>query len=325
MQRFILALAIAPSLWLPAVLPAHAQTFPSRAIKIIVPFAPGASSDATARALAQELGARLGQTVVVENNGGGGGVTGLQQMARSSPDGHTLGIGAAGATVITPLMPGAPEQWNPAKDLQPVARIVDVPLVIVANPASGPKSLADLVANAKAASDGMTYGSTGTNSGMHLAIEYLAFKTSAKLVHVPYRGSAPAVMDAVAGQIPFVAVDLTSALPLIEGGKVTGLAVITAKRVPFAPNIPSMGELGYTDFDSSPFLGLFAPMGTPPAIVKALSQHVREIVAKPEFQKQMHTVALVPAFLDDAGFAKFLDEDRARWRVMLKAIGTDKG
>ena len=320
MRRLILALG----LWLAATPHAFAQSYPSRAIKIIVPFAPGASSDATGRALAQEFGARFGQSVVVENMGGGGGVTGLQVVARAAPDGHTLGIGPAGATVITPLMPGAPAQWDPAKDLQPVARIVDVPLVIVGHPGSGPKSLADAIAAAKANPDGLTYGTTGVNSGMHLAVEYLAFTTKAKLVHVPYRGSAPAVMDAVAGQVPMVAVDLTAALPQIEAGKVTGLAMISAKRVSFAPTVPSLGELGYTGYESQAFLGLFAPTGTPPAVVKALNAQLREIVAKPEFKKLMNNSALEVSYLDDAAFSKFLDEDRTRWRARLKAIGKDK-
>jgi tripartite-type tricarboxylate transporter receptor subunit TctC len=316
MPRLLIALA----LWLLAV-PAYAQTFPNRTIKIIVPFAPGASSDATARALAQDLGPRLGQSVVIENMGGGGGVNGLQSMARSTPDGHTLAIGAAGAMVIVPLMPGAPTQWDPPKDVVPVARIVDVPLVLVAHPASGPKSLSEAIAQAKANPDGLTYGSTGTNSGMHLAVEFLSFKTGAKLVHVPYRGSAPAVTDAVAGQVPFVSVDLTSALPLIQGDKVRALAVISNKRISFAPDIPSMAELGYTGFESLPFLGLFAPAGTPPAIIKTLSAHVRDVVATPAFQRQMHTVALEPTYLDDVQFAKFLADDRDRWRISLKAIG----
>ena len=302
-------------------LPAAAQNYPSRAIKIIVPFAPGASSDATARALAHDLQTRFGQSVVVENMGGGGGVTGVQSMARSAPDGHTLAIGAAGGMVITPLMPGAPPNWDPAKDVLPVARLVDVPMVIVAHPTSGPKSLTEAIAKAKASPDGLTYGSTGTNSGMHLSVEFLSFATGAKLVHGPYRGSAPAVTDAVAGQVPFVAVDLTSALPLLEGGKVTGLAMITAKRVSFAPSVPSLGELGYKGFESSPFLGLFAPVGTPAAIVKTINTHVRDIVASDDFKKRMHTVALEPSYLDDAAFTKFLDDDRARWRDVLKAIG----
>jgi tripartite-type tricarboxylate transporter receptor subunit TctC len=316
MPRLLLACVA----WLLA-LPALAQNFPSRPIKIVVPFAPGASSDATARALAQELGPKLGQSIVIENMGGGGGVTGVQVMARAEPDGHTLAIGAAGGMVIIPLMPNAPANWDPANDVQPVARLVDVPLVIVANPASGPKSLADAIAKAKASPDGLTYGSTGTNSGMHLAVEYLSYKTKAKLVHVPYRGSAPAIMDAVAGQVPFVAVDLTSALPQIKAGKVVGLAMISAQRIAFAPEVPSLGELGYPGYDGQAFLGLFAPKGTPAAVIERINTHVRAIVTGPQFGKHMQTVALVPSFLDAPAFGKFLQDDRARWRDALKAIG----
>lgn len=314
-----LLLACVP--WLLAALPALGQGYPSRPIRIIVPFAPGASADGTGRAIGQELGARFGQSVVIENNAGGGGVTGLQQVARSAPDGHTLGIGAAGAVSITPLMPGAPAQWDPAKDLQPVARIVNVPLVLVAHPTSGPKTLAEALAKAKASPDGMTFGSTGTNSGMHLAVEYLSFVSGAKLVHVPYRGSAPAVMDAVAGQVPFVAVDLTAARPQIEAGKVTALALISDRRVSLAPEVPSLGELGFPGYESQSYLGLLAPMGMPAEIIKTLQMHIGEIVAKPEFVKQMNALALEPAFLDAAGFTAFLEKDRASWRVRLKAIG----
>ena len=307
-------------LWL-AAWPALCESYPARSIRLIVPFAPGASSDATARALAQDLGARTGQNVVVENNGGGGGVTGLQQMARSAPDGYTLGIGAAGATLIVPLMPGAPAQWDPVRDIAPVAGIVRAPVVIVAHPASGLKSLADLIARAKAAPDGLTYGSTGTNSLMHLAVEFLSFKSGAKLVHVPYRGSAPAAMDAVAGQVPFVSVDLTSALPLLESGKLVGIATVSDRRTPFAPDVPSMAELGFAEFAPRSLLSLYAPTGTPAPVIAVLNGHVREIVGKAEFKKQVNAVALEPAYLDDVQLTRLLEEERERWRFILKAIG----
>lgn len=309
-------------LWLLAS-PALAQTFPSKSITIIVPFAPGASADATARGLANEMTQRIGVSVVVANNGGGGGVTGLKQMAGAAPDGHTLAIGAAGAVVIIPLMPGAP-QFDPAREMTPVARLVDVPLVIVAHPDKGPKTLADAIATAKAQPDGLTYGSTGTNSGMHLAVEFLSFKSGARLVHVPYRGSAPAVTDAVAGQVPFVAVDLTSALPLVQAGKLTALAIIGQKRVPFAPDVPTMAEQGFKGFDTTAFLGLFAPAGTPAPIVTTLSGHVREIIAKPEMQKLLRNVSLVPSYLNSAAFTAFLTNDRAHWSAMLKSMGKSK-
>jgi tripartite-type tricarboxylate transporter receptor subunit TctC len=315
MPRIVLALA----LWLGAW-PVVAQTYPSRNITIIAPFAAGASSDATARAVAHELGPRLGVTVVVENRGGGGGVIGLQAMARAQPDGHTLAIGAAGAVVIIPMLPNPPK-FNPAKEIVPVARLVNVPLVMVGHPTAGPASLADAITKAKSSPSGLTYGSTGTNSGMHLAVEFLAFKTGARLVHVPYRGSAPAVNDAVAGQVPFVAVDLTSAAPLVRAGKLKGLAIITPQRASALPELPTMSELGYAGFETAPFLGMFAPAGTPEAVRTKLASLLRDIVAKPEVQKLMRTFALEPAFLDSAGFSKFLDEDRARWQTMLKSIG----
>lgn len=303
--------------------PAAAQTFPSKTLTIIVPFAPGASSDATARALAAELTPRLGVNVVVSNNAGGGGITGLQQMARSAADGHTLAIGAAGAVVIIPLMPGAP-QFDPTKELTPVARLVDVPLVIVAHPEKGPKTLADAIALAKKLPEGLTYGSTGTNSGMHLAVEFLSLKSGAKLVHVPYRGSAPAVTDAIAGQVPFVAVDLTSALPLVEAGRLTALAMIGQKRVSFAPQVPTMAELGFAGFNTTAFLGLFAPFGTPAPIVTTISGHVREIIAKPAMQKILRNVALEPSYLDGTEFSAFLEKDRSNWRQMLAVMGKTK-
>jgi tripartite-type tricarboxylate transporter receptor subunit TctC len=304
-------------------LPAAAQTFPSKTITIIVPFAPGASSDATARAMAAELTPRLGVSVVVANNAGGGGITGLQQMARAAADGHTLAIGAAGAVVIIPQMPGAPP-FDPAKELTPVARLVDVPLVIVAHPQKGPKSLADAIATAKKLPEGLTYGSTGTNSGMHLAVEFLSVKSGARLVHVPYRGSAPAVTDAVAGQVPFVAVDLTSALPLVEAGQLTALAMIGQRRVSFAPQVPTMAELGFAGFETTAFLGLFAPLDTPAPIVNMVSGHVRDIIAKPEMQKLLRNVALEPSYLDGAAFGAFIEKDRANWRQMLAAMGKTK-
>ncbi|MGE4167476.1 MAG: Bug family tripartite tricarboxylate transporter substrate binding protein [Xanthobacteraceae bacterium] len=316
----MLRFAVASALWLIGAWPVVAQTYPSRSITIIVSFAAGASSDATARAIANELGPRLGVNVIVENRGGGGGVIGLQAMSRAQPDGHTLGIGAAGAVVVIPMLPNPPK-FDPAKDIVPVARLVNVPLVMVAHPTVGPTSLSDIIAKAKATPAGLTYGSTGTNSGMHLAVEFLAFKTGAKLVHVPYRGSAPAVNDAVAGQVPFVAVDLTVAAPLVRAGKLRGLAIITPQRASALPELPTMSELGYPGFETAPFLGMFAPAGTPEAVRTKLGSILRDIIAKAEVQKLLRTFALEPAFLDSAGFSKFLDEDRARWRGMLKSIG----
>ena len=203
--------------------PAWAQTS-QKSMMIIVPFAPGASADGIARTIANELGPRLGRQVVVENKPGAGGSLGLTALAKAPPDGDTLSVGATGALVINPHLPGAPA-FDPLRELAPVAKLIDVPLVIVANPRTGPKSMAELIEQAKTSQAGVTYGTTGTNSAMHLTMELLERATGANLVHVPYRGSAPAVTDAVGGQIPVAVVDLTSAHPHIKAGTLIALGV----------------------------------------------------------------------------------------------------
>lgn len=315
MARWLLAC----TLWLIASA-ASAQNFPSRTMTIIVPFAPGASADGTARLLANGLASKLSGTVVVENRPGGGGVTGLQAMAKSPADGHTLAIGAAGAISIGPNLPGA-VAFDPAKELTPVARLVDVPIVIVTNSEKGPKTLAELVSRAKSEPAGLSYGSTGAKSSQHLAVEFLRHATSAKLVHVAYRGSAPAVTDALGGQIAFASVDLTSAHELVKSGKLRALAVTAAKRVSVAPDIPTLAEAGFPGFVAAPYLGLFAPAGTPAPVLKILSGHVAAILAEPAMQTQTRNLSLQPAFLDETAFAAFLAADMASWRDVLKKIG----
>ena len=314
-------LAAASLLALPAAIPpARAQAFPTKSITIVVPFAPGGSADATARTLANELGGRTGVSVVIENKGGGGGVIGLQSMARSEPDGHTVAIGAAGAVSIVPILPGAPP-FDPVREMAPVAKLVDVPNVIVAHPGTGPRTLADAIVRAKATPAGLTFGSTGAKSSQHLSVEFIGKTAGAKLVHVPYRGSGPAVTDAVAGQIPMAAVDLTSAHALIRDGKLTALALTAEKRTDLAPDIPSLTDAGFPGFKAAPWLGLFAPANTPPAVIRTLSGHMAQILAKPEVREQIRRVSLDPSYLDEAAFKAFLAADAQAWRDIIKTIG----
>src|SRR5262249_23286549 len=187
--------------------PATASAQTQKTMQIVVPFAPGASADGIARIVASELAARLGRQVVVENKPGAGGSLGLVAVAKAPPDGDTLGAGPAGALVINPpLQTGS--TWDPPRDLAPVAKLIEIPLVLVTHPVTGPKSIAELIALAKARPDGVSYGSTGVNSSQHLAVEMLKQATGANLVHVPYRGSAPAVTDVLGGQIALASVDL---------------------------------------------------------------------------------------------------------------------
>jgi tripartite-type tricarboxylate transporter receptor subunit TctC len=311
-RAFLLALLLACS-------PALAQTS-QKPMQIIVPFAPGASADGIARTIANELGPRLGRQVVVENKPGAGGSLGLMVLAKAPPDGDTLSVGATGALVISPHLPGAPP-FDPLRELAPIAKLIDVPLVVVANPNSGPKSIKELIERSKAAHAGVSYGSTGVNSGQHLTMELLKKATGANLVHVPYRGSALAVTDTVAGQIPVAIVDLTSAHPHIKAGTLVALGVPHLGRTPMPPEIPTIAEAGVPGFARiGGFIGLLAAAGTPSPIVKRLSREVGTILALPEVQAKVRLLSVEPAFADDASFARMLAEESAKWKELLQTM-----
>ena len=311
--------------WLPlfAMLlsPAVAVAQPSqKSMRIVVPFAPGASADGIARAIANGLSERTRKTVVVENSTGAGGSLGLVTVAKSPPDGDTLGVGATGALLINPHLPNstAPDLL---RDLAPVAKLIEVGIVVVANPATGPKSILDLIEQSKALPDGLSYGSTGTYTGQHITMELLKKATGANLVHIPYRGSAPAVVDLIAGQIPLAAVDITSAYPHIIAGRLRALGVGEVKRSAAAPEIPTIAEEGVPGFGrAGGFIGLFAPAGTPPAMVKTLSADVAGILKTPAVQANVRTLTATVAYEDEGTFAAFLAGESEKWKLVLKDL-----
>ena len=291
-----------------------------KTIRMIVPFAPGASADGIARALSIDLGKRLGKTVVVENMTGAGGSQGLVTLAKSAPDGDTLGVGASGALLINPHITGsnAPDLL---RELVPVAKLIEVGIVVVANPKTGPTSIKDMLARAKENPQGLSYGSTGVNTGQHLSMEMLKAATGANLVHIPYRGSAPAIVDLVAGQIPVASVDITSAYPHIVGGRAVALGMAEAKRSRAAPEIPTIGESGVLGFGrAGGFIGLFAPAGTPAAVVKRISDEVRQILASPGIAANLKALTVSAAYEDEAAFAQFLAVETGRWKQTLQSL-----
>jgi tripartite-type tricarboxylate transporter receptor subunit TctC len=298
---------------------ALAQTS-QKTIQILVPFAPGASSDGISRIIANELAPRLSRQIVVENKPGAGGSLGLMTLAKAAPDGETLGVGATGALVISPHLAGAPP-FDPLRELAPIAKLIDVPLVIVANPAVGPKSIKEMIERSKATPGGITFGSTGTNSGQHLTMELLKKVTGANLVHVAYRGSAPAVTDLVGGQIPLAVVDLTSAHPHIKAGTLIALAVPHTHRTAMAPEIPTVAEAGVLGFGRiGGFIGMFGPAGTPAPLVKRLSQEVGAILAVPQVQDKVRLLSVEPGYTDDVAFARMLAEESAKWKELLQSM-----
>jgi len=300
----------------------YAQTsYPERPIRMVVGFPPGSQADTVARLLGQKLAEALGQPIVVDNATGAAGNIAADRLAKAAPDGDTLGIGAAGATVINPHIPGAPANFDPLRDLVPVAKMMETPIIVVANPVAGPKTVRELVDRSKATPGGLSYGSTGVNSLQHLGMELLKKQTGANLVHVPYRGSTPAVTDVLGGQTLVASVDLTSALPQIQAGKLTAVGVTTAKRTAIAPDIPTIAEGGVPGFGTSAgFLGLFATAGTPGPVLKRLTAEVAAILAEPDAAAKVRLLAADVAYEDDATFAKFLASESQKWKEIIPTM-----
>ncbi len=298
---------------------ALAQTS-QKPLQIISPFPPGGSADGIARILATELSTLLGRQVYVENKPGAGGTLGLQVLAAAPPDGDTLSVGATGGLVINPHVPGS-SGFDPLQVLAPVAKLIDIPIVLVTNAKTGPLTVKELIDKSKATPGGLSFGTTGANSSQHLAVELLKKMTGANLVHVPYRGSAPAVTAVLGDQIPLASVDLTSAHAHIKAGTLRALGVTNTTRAKTAPDIPTIAEAGVPGFDGSAgFIGIFAPAGTPPDKIKQLSGAIAAIIAKPDVQAKIALLSVEPAYQDSNAFAKVLAAESAKWRDLMKSL-----
>jgi len=295
---------------------AHAQ----KPIQIIVPFAPGGSADGIGRILATELSAKLGRQVYVENKPGAGGSLGLTVLAKAPPDGDTLSIAATGALVINPHVPGS-TGFDPVKELAPVAKLISIPLVLVANPKIGPKTVKEMIEKSKATPAGLSFGSTGVNSSQHLSIEMFKKVTGANLVHIPYRGSGPAALAAVAGDVPLTSTDLTAAHENIKAGNLTALGVTSLNRSKLAPDIPTLAEGGVPGFAGpASFIGIFAPLGTPPAVIRKLSTEIAAILARPDVQAKIATLSVEPDYDDEAAFGAYLVAESVKIKEIIKTL-----
>lgn len=300
---------------------AQAQTYPTKAVTIVAPFAAGGSADAIARLLAKELGQVLGQPVVVDNKPGAGGATGLIVVAKANPDGHTIGMGATGAVVIGPHLADAPP-LNPDKQLQPLAKIADIPLVVATGAGSGYNSLSSLMT--KARSSEVAIGNSGQNTAHHLAGELLAKSAKMRLIAVPYRGSAPAVNDLLGGQVPVAIVDLTSVSAHLQAGTIKALGVTSASRTRLAPDVPTIAEGGVPGYEAPAWMGLFGPKGMPSGVTQRLERELQTIMAKPEVQQQILTLAAEPAYLGSAQFTTFIDNESKRWAGVINGLPVPK-
>jgi tripartite-type tricarboxylate transporter receptor subunit TctC len=302
---------------------ALADVYPSKPLTLIVPFAPGASADGIARLVGKELAQALGQPVVVENKAGAGGALGLIAVAKSAPDGYTLGLGATGAIAVNPHLPDAPP-LNPQKDLQPLIKLADIPLVFVASTASGFGNLQSVLREARRNPAGVSCANSGQYTSQHLAAELLANLSQSRLVAVPYRGSGPAVTDVLGGNVPTAMVDLTSAYPHIKTGKLVALGLTSAQRSKVAPDIPTLAEEGVTGYAAPAWMGLFLPAKTPPEVRARLSTALASIMASPGVQAQITALAAEPAYLDGPQFARFIADESKKWSSVIARLSSAK-
>ncbi len=313
MRRFALLLALA----LAGVTTVQAQDYPTRPIRLIVPFAAGGAADATARIIGKRLGDALGQTFVIENRGGGNGGIGTEIAKNSDPDGYTLLLGQSGPISINPgIYPKL--AYDPEKDLAPICMTTSYPYVLVINPSLGVKTLAELVALAKSKPGALNYGTTGVGSSNHLVTELFADKAGIKLTHIPYRGTALAVADLIAGQVQLVFADPVSALAHVRGGTLIALAVTSKERSPVAPEVPTIAESGYPGFDAFAWHGIMAPTGTPAPIIKRLNAEIVKALKEPDTAKLIEAQAIQIVGSTPEEFSAFIKKDVVLWRDVAK-------
>ncbi len=292
--------------------------FPERPVRIIVPFPAGGSNDVIARLVAQQLSSMWGQGVVVENQAGAGGNTGATTMVRSDPDGYTLLLSAPGPLAINETL-FSRLAFNPASDFAPVALVAHVPILLAVNPEVKVNSVADLIALAKASPGKLAYGSSGNGSTNHLAGEMLKSLAGIDIVHVPYRGAAPAMNDLVGGHIPMMFDNMPAVLPQSQSGRIRVLAVAGAKRSQMLPDMPTMAEAGVKGFDASAWFGLVAPAKTPKAVMDVLVASTRKALENPEVVRRFAELGAEPASLYGAEFGTFLRAEADKWGKLVKA------
>lgn len=314
MRRTFLALA----LWAAVVWSAVAQdNYPSRPVTLIVPFAAGGSTDVIARVVADAMRGPLGQSLIVDNRGGAGGSIGTAAIAKAVPDGYTIGMGTASTLAINPAAyKSLPYDVD---GLEPVGLIAQVPNAITVNPKLAAKSLADLVALAKAEPGKLTYGSAGSGSVSHLMGEQFKLATDTDIIHVPYRGVGPALNDAVGGQINILFDNLPTSLPLIQDGKLRALAVSSPKRLDVLPDVPTFAELGLADLDWMAFFGLIAPARTPKPVIDRLNAALGAALADPQVRDTLAKQQAQPQSGAPGDFAALIREQFERMKRAVSA------
>lgn len=294
--------------------------YPDRPIKLVVPYPPGGTTDLLARTLAPRLSERLGQPILIENRAGAGGVIGSQVVAKSVADGYTLVFGSIASHGILPAIQ-TPQPYDPLKDFAPVSLVAITPNVLLANVTAPAKNVAELIALAKSQPGKLNFGSTSLGGSPHMSGELLKSQAKIQMVHVPYKGGAPMLVDLMGGQILYAFDNLPSSIQHIRSGKVKALAVTTAKRWPYAPEIPTMAEAGLSGYESSAWFGLLAPGNTPKGIVELLHKHVSAILKQPEVEKIYLEQGAMPIGNSPEDFSRFISAEMQKWKTVVSDTG----
>ena len=320
-RRSLLSVALIAGAAIAAPMTVLAQAaFPTKPIRLIVPFPPGGGTDILSRLVAQKLTESTKWTVVPDNRAGAGGTIGLTEAAKAAPTGYDLVMGQKDNMVVGSwLYKNLP--WDPTKDFSAVAHIAYTPVIIATGVNSRFKTLADVVAAAKAAPDTITYGSPGNGTTIHLAGDLFEKAAGIKIRHVPYKGSNPAMMDALAGNIDLLVSSVPSAMGQIKAGKLRPLAVTSAKRSSSLPDVPTVAEQGFRDFDVTTWYGVFAPAGTPKDIVNTLNAEVNKLLATPEMKDAIHAQGAEPQAMTPEQFGALLKADHQKWRGIVQGSG----
>src|SRR5690554_6243137 len=299
--------------------PAASAQYPEQPIRMIVGFSAGGTTDVVARIVGKEIGDLLGQPVVVENRPGAGSNIATDMVARAAPDGYTIYMVAVTSAINQTLYKNL--SFDLVKDFTPIALAVRVPNVLVVNPEVKANSVAELVDLLKKNPGTINFASSGSGTSIHMAGELFKLRADVDVTHIPYKGSAPAMTDLIGGQVQYMFDNMPSAWPHVESGKLRALAVTTAERSKTAPNLPTMQESGFPDFDVSSWFGVIGPKGMPEDVVNTLNKSIRDALAKPEVRERLEGLGAVPADTSPQEFAQFIQTEVDTWKPVVEASG----
>lgn len=309
--------ALGACLLLPCVQVAMAQTFPSKPIRLVVGFPPGGPADFTARLLAEKLPALLGGNVIVENRTGANATIGADFVAKSPPDGHTLFFTTCGAMAISPHV-GPKLPYDPQRDFTPIAQVVTAYSTLAVHPSMPVKNVKEFVALARARKGQITMASTGIGSIPHLAQELLKAAAKIELVHVPYKGAGPLIVDAIGGHISSFVLDVTPQLPHLKAGKLRAIGIAGDKRVPLLPDVATMAEQGFKNVEAPNWYAVFAPAKLPRALTERLNDAVRKVIAMPDIRERLISTGADPVLSTPEQLADLLSRDLAKWGKLIR-------